>query len=483
MSTAATPPERGTAIVLAAGAGTRMKSKLSKVLQPLLGQPMAAFPVGSAQAAGLDVLVVVNHQEDQVRAGLAGDGVRFVRQEALNGTGGAVIDALAGLPATGVAVVLYGDCPLIRAETLTRLLDAHAAGPLATVVTAHAPDPAGYGRLVRDAAGRPQAVVEHKECTPAQLAITEVNVGLYAFDIEWMRETLPTLEPHSHKNEVYLTDLVAAAAQAEALEVVVHDDIDEMMGVNDKWSLCEARRLLQDRVMEAHARAGVTFESPTSTVVEFGVQIGADARVEAGAVLRGRTRVGEGATIGAHSVLIDAEVARDVHIREHSLLEHARVAEGCVVGPYARLRPGADVQRGARVGNFVEIKKSVVEPGAKVNHLSYIGDARVGAGANVGAGTITCNYDGFFKRHTDIGAGAFIGSNSALVAPVSIGDGAMVAAGSTITGDVPADALALARGRQANKAGRSAEFRARRAAEKAEKAEAAKVPPKTEGGA
>ena len=272
MSTAATPPERGTAIVLAAGAGTRMKSKLSKVLQPLLGQPMAAFPVGSAQAAGLDVLVVVNHQEDQVRAGLAGDGVRFVRQEALNGTGGAVIDALAGLPATGVAVVLYGDCPLIRAETLTRLLDAHAAGPLATVVTAHASDPAGYGRLVRDAAGRPQAVVEHKECTTAQLAITEVNVGLYAFDIAWMRETLPTLEPHSHKNEVYLTDLVAAAAQAEALEVVVHDDIDEMMGVNDKWSLCEARRLLQDRVMEAHARAGVTFESPTSTVVEFGVR-------------------------------------------------------------------------------------------------------------------------------------------------------------------------------------------------------------------
>ena len=472
MSDPSSPGPRGTAVVLAAGAGTRMKSQLSKVLQPLLGRPMAGFPVAAAQAAGLDQLVVVHHQEAQVRAGLAADGVRFVRQESLNGTGGAMVDALAGLPETGLAVVLYGDCPLLRADTLTRLLDAHEraeGGRLATVVTADADDPTGYGRLVRDPDGAPVAIVEHGECTPAQRAVREVNVGLYAFDIAWMRATLPDLEPHPPKGEVYLTDLVAAAAAQGGLSVVRHPDLAEMMGVNDKWMLCTARRMLHARVIEAHAVAGVTFESPDSTVVEVGVEIGEDAIIEAGVVLRGATRIGAGARIGAHSVLIDSAVAPGAHIRPHSMLESARVAEGCVIGPYARLRPEADIQAGARIGNFVEIKKSTVEPGAKVSHLSYIGDARVGAGANVGAGTITCNYDGYAKHQTDIGAGAFIGSNTALVAPVTIGAGALVGAGSTITGDVPADALGVARGRQTNHAGWAARFRAQRSSAKATK--------------
>ena len=457
---------RGTAIILAAGAGTRMRSRTAKVLQPLLGRPMAAFPVAAAQGAGMDCVVVVHHQEDDVRAGLAGAGVRFARQASLNGTGGAVLDALDALPEDGVAVVLYGDCPLLRADTLAALLDAHDPSRLCTLVTADADDPTGYGRLIRDAAGAPLAIVEHGECTPEQRAVVEVNVGLYAFDIPWLRATLPGLPVHEPKGEVYLTDLVAAAAEAGRLHVVRHPDLAEMMGVNDKWGLCTARRVLQDRVLEAHARAGVTFESPESTVVEADVQIGADAVIEAGVVLRAGARVGAGARIGAHSVLIDSAVAEGAHIRPHSMLESARVAEGCVVGPYARLRPQAVIEAGARIGNFVEVKKSTVEAGAKVNHLSYIGDARVGAGANVGAGTITCNYDGYFKHRTDIGAGAFIGSNSALVAPVRIGDGALVAAGSTITTDVPDDALSVARGRQTVREDWAAHFRRQKQAEK-----------------
>jgi bifunctional UDP-N-acetylglucosamine pyrophosphorylase / glucosamine-1-phosphate N-acetyltransferase len=371
------------------------------------------------------------------------------------------------LPEDGVAVVMYGDCPLIRATTLTHLLDAHGAGRHATVLTAHAADPSGYGRMVRDAAGHPTAIIEHKECTPEELAITEVNVGLYAFDIAWLRAALPTLQPHSHKGEVYLTDLVELAAAAGSLAVLVHPDLDEMMGVNDKWSLCTARRLLHQRTLRAHAEAGVTFESPDSTVVEIDVSIGQDTVVEAGVVLRGTTTIGAGSQIGAHSVIIDSTVSDGALIKPHSMLEQATVATGATVGPYARLRPGADIQEGARIGNFVEVKKSTVEPGAKINHLAYIGDARVGAGANVGAGTITCNYDGYIKSRTDIGAGAFIGSNSALVAPVTIGAGAIVGAGSTITTDVAPDALAIGRGRQAQRDGWASHFRRQRATQKA----------------
>ena len=461
-----TPPS-ATALVLAAGAGTRMKSSLSKVLQPILGRPMAGWTLAAAREAGMDAVVVTHHQEDQVRAGLAGEGVRFVRQETLRGTGDAVASGLSELPQEGVVVVLYGDCPAIRGETLQRVLAAHEPGTLATVVTAHAPDPTGYGRLVRDAAGRPLRVVEQKECTPEQAAVTEVNVGLYALDLAWVRATLPTLQPHSHKGEIYLTDLVERAAGADGLVVLLHDDIDEMMGVNDKWMLCEARCLLQSRILEHHARQGVTFENPSTNLIEHGVEIGADATIEPGVVLRGRTRIGANTVVGAHSVVTDSEVGDGVTLKPHSVLEQARVATGAQVGPFARLRPQADVQEGAKVGNFVEVKKATLEPGAKVSHLSYIGDARVGAGANVGAGTITCNYDGYFKHRTDIGAGAFIGSNTALVAPVSIGDGAMVGAGSTVTKDVDADALAVARGRQTARPGWAALFREVKAAEKA----------------
>lgn len=459
MSEASSPAPRATAIVLAAGAGTRMKSSLSKVLQPLLGRPMAAFTVGAARDAGMDAVVVVHHQEDQVRAALAGPGLRFARQERLIGTGDAVASALPELPQDGVVVVLYGDCPLILADTLRGLLDAHGADRAATVVTARAPDPTGYGRLVRDANGAPLRVVEERECTPTERAIDEVNVGLYAFNLAWLRQELPRLRPHDHKGEIYLTDLIEAASTQGSLGVLLHQDIDEMMGVNDRWSLGRARRLLQDRTLMRLALAGVTFENPESTVVEAGVEIGADCTVEAGVVLRGSTRIDAGVTIGAHSLIIDSEIGPGTDIQPYSMLDGARVGAGASIGPYARLRPDADIHDGAKIGNFVEIKKSVVEAGAKVPHLSYVGDARVGAGANVGAGTITCNYDGFVKHRTDIGAGAFIGSNSALVAPVSIGAGAIIAAGSTITEDVPEQALGLARGRQTIREGWAARFR------------------------
>lgn len=460
-----TTPQNGAALILAAGRGTRMKSSLAKVLHPLLGRPMVRFPIDAAREAGLKPFVVVHHQEDRVRVALADQpDVTFARQEQTRGTGDAVRSAFGVLPQDGTVVVLNGDGPLLSADTLRALLEAHG-DQLVTLLTVDLPEPGRYGRIVRDAAGQPARIVEASEATPEQLALTECNAGIYAFDIAWLRSVLPDLQPHPPKGEIYLTDTLELAAVAGRARAIVVDDPSEVEGVNDRWHLSQARRVLQQRLIRDHARAGVTFESPETTLVEADVQIGQDAWIAPGVVLRGRTTIGAGATIGAHCVLSDAHVSAGAVVLAHSCLEGATVGQA-TVGPYARLRPGADVQDGARVGNFVEVKKAVIEPGAKVSHLSYIGDARVGSGANVGAGTITCNYDGFSKHRTDIGPGAFIGSNTALVAPVSIGQDATVAAGSTVTEDVPADALALGRGRQANKPGYAKQLRERLAEEK-----------------
>lgn len=459
---------QGAALILAAGRGTRMKSSLAKVLHPLLGRPMVQFPIDAARAAGLQPFVVVHHQEDQVRAALADQpDVVFARQEQTRGTGDAVASAMGVLPEDGVVVVLNGDGPLLTAETLQRLLAAHEENWV-TLLTVKLDEPGRYGRIVRDAAGQPQKIVEAAEATDEQLAITECNAGVYAFDVAWLRTVLPTLKPHPPKGEIYLTDtLELAAAQGRAQAIVV-DDPDEVRGANDRWELTALRKALQMRHIAALARQGVTFESPETTVVEAGVDIEQDAWIAPGVVVRGRSRIGAGAHIGAHSVLIDATVAAGAHIAPHSVLEGA-VVHRAVVGPFARLRPGTTVHDDAKVGNFVEVKKAVVRSGAKISHLSYVGDAHVGEAANVGAGTITCNYDGYFKHHTDIGAGAFVGSNTALVAPVSIGEGATVAAGSVVTENVPADALALGRGRQVNKPDRARQIRQRLSAAKEKK--------------
>ena len=461
---------RGVAVILAAGMGTRMKSRLAKVLHPLLGRSMAGWVVAAARQAGLRSIAVVNHQEDAVRANLAAPDVSFVRQPQPLGTGHAVASAAAALPVEGPVVVLCGDAPLVRAETLVALLDAHAASshPV-TVLTARVPDPAAYGRILRGPDGSVRGIVEAAEATPEQLAIDEINTGAYAFDAAYLREMLPRLEPHAPKGEYYLTDLVELAAERGGSGGLVHHDVDELMGVNDKWALSLARAVLQERLLRSHALAGVTFQHPSSTRVEADVTLEQDVVVGPHVVLAGRTHVGEGSVISAGCVLTDARVGADVLVKPYSVFEDCHVGDETQIGPFARLRPAAEVRVGAKVGNFVEIKKSVIEPGAKVPHLSYVGDAHVGPGANVGAGTITCNYDGYGKHRTEIGAGAFIGSNTSLVAPVAVGEGALVGAGSVVTRDVPPDALALGRARQVTMEGAAVQIRARAEQRKREK--------------
>jgi bifunctional UDP-N-acetylglucosamine pyrophosphorylase/glucosamine-1-phosphate N-acetyltransferase len=438
-----------------------MKSSLAKVLHPLLGKPMVGHVVSAARGAGLLPVLVVNHQEEHVRSAFKGTSTLFARQEQTRGTGDAVASALSVLPESGTVVVMAGDAPLLRTETVQQLLSAHGDAAV-TVLTAQLADGAHYGRLERSADGQPLRIVEAREATAEQLKICEINTGLYCFDIDWLRTVLPTLEPHAHKDEIYLTDTVERAASEGRCRVLVHPDFDEVQGVNDRYELARARTVLQKRIIEAHGREGVDFEAPDQTIVECDVVIGADVVIGLGCVLRGKTRIGDHSRIGSHCEMLDAEIGQGVEVKSFSMIDSACVHHAAVVGPYARLRPESVVGEGARVGNFVEMKKSHLGPGAKANHLAYLGDATVEADANIGAGTITCNYDGFNKRPTVIGAGAFIGSNSALVAPVSIGSDAIVGAGSVITKDVPDGAVSIARGSQSNLEGAADRFRARK---------------------
>ena len=449
------------AVILAAGQGTRMKSALAKVLHPLVGRPMVGHVVDAAASAGLAPILVVHHQEDAVRAAFAGSDVIFARQERTRGTGDAVASALSVLPSEGTVVVMAGDAPLLRSETIASLRGAHGSAAV-TVLTAEVADGAHYGRLERTADGRPWRIVEARECSDAQLAIKEINTGLYCFDIGWLREVLPSLEPHAHKSEVYLTDVVERASAKGRCNVLIHDDFDEVQGVNDRFELARARTQLQARIVEALGRSGVDFVAPDTVVVDHSVRIEPDVTVGPGAILIGSTRVAAGATIGAYCEIVDSTIGENTAIHSFSSLESAEVHGHASIGPYARLRPDSVVGDGAKVGNFVEMKKSHLGPGAKANHLSYIGDATVGEGANIGAGTITCNYDGFSKSQTTIDKDAFIGSNTALVAPVTVGEGAIVGAGSVITKNVPAGAVGIARGQQNNLDGAALRFRARK---------------------
>ncbi|HCH63679.1 MAG: UDP-N-acetylglucosamine diphosphorylase/glucosamine-1-phosphate N-acetyltransferase [Deltaproteobacteria bacterium] len=453
----------GHAVILAAGRGTRMRSRLAKVLHPILGRPMVVWPAEAAESAGLSVVLVVHHQEDAVRAAMEDQRVSFARQEAPQGTGDAVASALAALPEAGTVVVLNGDGPLVRASTLEKLLEQHARSEaLLTVVSMMVDEPGSYGRIVRSAGGGAECIVEAAHATPEELALNEVNTGLYAMDLAWLRGAIARLEPHPPKGEYYLTDCVAFAAAEGRAGVMILDDPEEALGVNSQVERAVAAGVLQNRIVHEHMRRGVAFEDPSSVTVEPGVMLGSDAWIERGVVLRGQTSVGEGCRIGAYSVLIDAQVSPSAVVLPHSVLESARVGAASSVGPFARLRPGTVLGTGCKVGNFVETKKTTLEDGAKASHLTYLGDARIGAGANVGAGTITCNYDGYAKHRTEIGAGAFIGSNSALVAPLTVGDGAIVGAGSVVINDVEADAIVVARGEERVRSGAAARFRRRR---------------------
>ena len=431
-------------VVLAAGMGTRMKSALPKVMHKVAGKPMVNHVIdAAAKLDAVKTMVVVGPDMPKLVEAVAPHPT-FEQTDRL-GTAHAVLaakDGLLGL--TGNVLVLYADSPLFTAETLKRLVDAREEGDHSVAVLGFRPDdPTGYGRLVTDAqTGMLTAIVEDKECDEAQRQINFCNSGVMCFRAEDMIATLEAIDNTNAKGEYYLTDAVEVARNNGKSCVAVEVDEAETLGVNSRPQLAAAEAILQDRLRTNAMNEGATLIDPASVFLSADTKLGRDVIVEPNVVF------GPGVTVGDNTV-----------IKAFSHLESCVVGKGADIGPYARLRPGAEIGDGAKVGNFVEIKKAIVEDGAKVNHLSYIGDARVGAKANIGAGTITCNYDGYRKQHTDIGAGAFIGSNSALVAPVEIGDGAIVGAGSTITGKVDADALVLTRAARTEKPGWAAVFR------------------------
>ena len=447
-----TTPE-AQALVLAAGKGTRMKSARAKVLHAALGAPLLEHVLRAVEALGLHpVRVVVGHQAEAVRDAFSGRGLEFLAQDPPLGTGHALLaarGALAGA-APRTLLVLNGDLPLLRAETLAGLLEAHRReGAAATLLTAEPAEPADYGRIVRGASGRVQAIVEARDATPQQLALREVNAGVYAFEVAPLLAVLERLRPQNAQGEYYLTDTVALlAAGGHAVHAWAAADPSEAMGVNTLAELADADRLLRERRLRELMAEGARIEDPPSTFVGLDAVIEPDALIRPFCIVEGRSRLGAGASLGPFSHLIDTVVGAGARILDHCVLREARVEAGAQVGPFAHVRPESVIGPGARVGNFVELKKTRLGEGAKAPHLSYLGDAEIGSRTNVGAGTITCNYDGVNKHPTLIGAGVFVGSHRTLVAPVSVGEGAYVGAGSTITENVPPNALALGRARQ-----------------------------------
>jgi len=443
-----------TAIILAAGQGTRMKSSHPKVLHQILGRPMVTYLVDTLKSIGVpDILVVVGYQYKKVMATLEGEGVRFVVQEPQQGTGHAVQVAMAAVPADAETIlVLCGDVPLISGDSIENLYELHhKTGAVVTVQTVELPEGEHYGRVVRDERGRVMDVVQSKDAKdrPDILAIREINTGAYCFEAAFLRQALEELEVSPVTGEIYLTDMITLARRhGHRVEALVDPDWPNLLGINSRQELAEATRTLKRRINEGHQNAGVTLVDPEITYIGPHVAIGRDTVIYPNVYLEGGTIVGENCLIEPNVKISDSELADNVYVKMGSVITESRLAEGVQVGPYSHLRPLSDLREGARVGNFVEVKKSILYPGVKANHLSYLGDAEVGAGANVGAGTITCNYDGVHKYKTIIGEKAFIGSNTALVAPVTVGAEAYVGAGSTITKDVPPGKLGISRARQ-----------------------------------
>ncbi|RMD87555.1 MAG: bifunctional UDP-N-acetylglucosamine diphosphorylase/glucosamine-1-phosphate N-acetyltransferase GlmU [Alphaproteobacteria bacterium] len=445
------------AVILAAGKGTRMKSRLPKVLHPIGGRPMLHHLLDTLDRLNVARRVlVVGAEGDRVAASVADRDIAVVRQEPQEGTAHAVAMALPALTDfSGDVLVVYGDTPLLKGETLAALVAARraesdGAAPGIALLGFRPADPGDYGRLVLDEGGRLERIVEAREASAAERAIGLCNSGVMVFDGALLPRLIERIGNDNAKGEYYLTDAVAIAREMGRRTVVVEASEDEVLGVNSRADLARAEAIFQRRMRVAAMASGVTLTAPETVFFSHDTVLGRDVTVAPHVVFGPGVEVAEGAVIGAFSHL-----------------EGARVEAGASVGPFARLRPGAVVGEGAKVGNFVEVKNAVLGASAKASHLSYLGDATIGAGANIGAGTITCNYDGFLKSRTEIGEGAFIGSNSALVAPVRIGAGAIVGAGSAIAKDVPDDALALTRSKQVTREGWAAAFRARRAKEKA----------------
>jgi bifunctional UDP-N-acetylglucosamine pyrophosphorylase / glucosamine-1-phosphate N-acetyltransferase len=465
-------PPSFVAIVLAAGQGTRMKSALPKVLHPLLGRPMLSYPVQAALDAGAEkVVVVVGHGREQVQAELArrfDARVTCALQPEQRGTGDAArCGAAAVADFAGRLLVLYGDAALITAAPLRSLLAraAAASGPLA-LITATLPDASGYGRILRDADGRVVAIREQRDCSAQERAIGEFNPGVYAIAAPFFHDAIAKLGTDNAQGELYLTDLVALAAQAGGVSDVAWD-AGELEGINDRAELAARERALRLRACREHAQRGVTIRDPESTFIDADVELDPDVTIESQVHLRGRCRIAAGALIDVGCVLRDVSVNARARLLPYTVATASVIGEDAQVGPFSHLRPDSQLGPSAHVGNFVETKKTRMGRGAKANHLAYLGDGVIGANVNVGAGTIFCNYDGFSKHTTVLEDGAFIGSDSQLVAPVTVGEHAYVATGTTVTADVPPGDLAIGRARQVNKAGLGARLRERLAAQAA----------------
>ena len=443
-----------TVVILAAGQGTRMKSDLPKVLHTIGGRPMLARVIDSARSLDPQAIhVVYGHGGERVREQLSDLPVSWIRQSQQLGTGHAVNQAMAEIADSQTVLVLYGDVPLISPETLSRLLAA-AKGNSLGLLTAELPDPTGYGRIVRDAAGKVRSIVEQKDAAPEQLAISEINTGMLAVNAGQLRRWLDSIDNRNSQGEYYLTDIVALAVEEGTdVNAISTPDLAEIEGVNNRIQLAELERVFQQRQANHLMLQGVTLRDPARFDLRGSLKVGRDVEIDIGVLIEGEVEFGDRCYIGPNCILKDVVLGSDVRIEANSVLESSSIGNHCLIGPFARLRPECRLADGVKVGNFVEVKKSTVDKGSKINHLTYVGDTRMGANVNVGAGTITCNYDGANKHLTVIGDDVFIGSDTQLIAPVTIGAGATIGAGSTITRDAPAGELTLSRGEQKTRTG------------------------------
>ncbi len=436
-------------VILAAGQGKRMASDLPKVLQPLAGRPLLAHVIDTARSLKPAAIhVVYGYGGERVREAFPDAGIHWTLQAEQLGTGHAVLQAMPAIPDDHIVLVLYGDVPLVRTATLSELTGRAGASSLA-LLTAVLPDPAGYGRVIRDTTGRLARIVEHKDANRKELAVSEVNTGLLAAPAGRFRRWLSALGRDNTQGEYYLPDcIVAAVRDGVAVEAVIAASATEVMGVNDKLQLAEVEAAHRRTRATELMRAGVTIVDPLRVDIRGEVACGRDVVLEINVILEGKVRLGDRVRIGPGCVLRDCEIGADSEVRANSLIEGAITGARCIIGPFARLRPGTRLADAVHIGNFVEVKNSDIGAGSKANHLSYVGDTTIGQQVNVGAGTVTCNYDGVSKHRTTIGDGSFIGSGTMLVAPVSVGADATIGAGSTITKPAPAGKLTVERSRQ-----------------------------------
>ena len=441
------------AIILAAGKGTRMKSKLYKVLHPVSGQPMVEHIINRVSETNPDqIITIVGHGAEQVKAQL-GERSEYALQAEQLGTGHAVLQAASFLQGKeGTTLVISGDTPLLTTETLNNLFEYHQGkNASATILTAQAEDPTGYGRIIRDHIGIVEKIVEQKDTTPEEALVQEINTGTYCFDNQALFEALNKVGTDNAQGEYYLTDIIEILKDAgKTVAAYQTEYFDDSMGVNDRIALAKANELMRQRINKMHMVNGVSFVDPATTYIDAGVEIGSDTVIEAGVQLQGKTVIGSDCVIGAHSRIVDS-VIEDHVVVEHSVIEKSLVKSHADVGPFAHLRPKAEIGEGVHIGNFVEVKNAEIGKNTKVGHLTYVGDATLGEEINVGCGVVFVNYDGKNKHRTTIGDHSFIGSNANIIAPVEIAKNTSVAAGSTITEDIPEYAMAIARARQVNK--------------------------------